>query len=72
MDRWNIVVTLNYLPAATEAQIVLAKNGRYDKPEGKKLVDMVRSPTDPQGLHQRRHLDRDEPAHGHHLGAEQR
>jgi cobaltochelatase CobS len=26
MDRWNIVITLNYLPAATEAQIVLAKS----------------------------------------------
>ena len=25
MDRWNIVVTLNYLPAATESAIVLAK-----------------------------------------------
>ena len=39
MDRWNIVVTLNYLPAATEAQIVLAKSGEYDKPDGKKTVD---------------------------------
>src|SRR6266513_4135415 len=34
MDRWNIVVTLNYLPAAIEAQIVLAKSGEYDKPDG--------------------------------------
>src|SRR5690242_11994441 len=43
MDRWNIVATLNYLPAATEAQIVLAKSGEYDKPEGKRTVeDMVR------------------------------
>ena len=43
MDRWNIVVTLNYLPAATEAQIVLAKSGEYDKPDGKQLVEnMVR------------------------------
>jgi cobaltochelatase CobS len=43
MDRWNIVVTLNYLPAATEAQIVLAKSGEYDKPGGKETVDnMVR------------------------------
>ena len=25
MDRWNIVVTLNYLPAATEAKVVLSK-----------------------------------------------
>jgi cobaltochelatase CobS len=43
MDRWNVVVTLNYLPAAVEAQIVLAKSGEYDKPGGKKTVDsMVR------------------------------
>ena len=43
MDRWNIVVTLNYLPAATEARIVLAKSGEYDKPEGKEVVEkMVR------------------------------
>ncbi|OYY88943.1 MAG: cobaltochelatase subunit CobS [Sphingomonas sp. 28-66-16] len=43
MDRWNIVVTLNYLPAAVEAQIVLAKSGEYDKPHGKEVVDnMIR------------------------------
>jgi cobaltochelatase CobS len=43
MDRWNIVVTLNYLPAAIEARIVLAKSGEYDKPDGKVTVDrMVR------------------------------
>lgn len=43
MDRWNVVVTLNYLPAAVEAQIVLAKSGEYDKPGGKEVVDnMVR------------------------------
>jgi len=35
MDRWNIVVTLNYLPAAVEAQIVLAKSGEYDHAGGK-------------------------------------
>ncbi|MBU3076973.1 cobaltochelatase subunit CobS [Sphingomonas quercus] len=38
MDRWNIVVTLNYLPAEVEARIVLAKSGEYDKPDGQKLV----------------------------------
>ena len=43
MDRWNVVVTLNYLPAAVEARIVLAKSGEYDKPDGKAVVDnMVR------------------------------
>ncbi|NUT01357.1 MAG: cobaltochelatase subunit CobS [Sphingomonas sp.] len=38
MDRWNIVTTLNYLPAAVEAQIVLAKSGEYDNPDGKEAV----------------------------------
>src|SRR5688500_9292745 len=43
MDRWNIVVTLNYLPAATEARIVLAKSGEYDHEGGKKVVeDMIK------------------------------
>lgn len=39
MDRWNIVVTLNYLPAATEAKIVLAKAGEFDTATGHKTVD---------------------------------
>ena len=38
MDRWNIVTTLNYLPAETEAQIVLAKSGEYDRDGGKEEV----------------------------------
>jgi len=43
MDRWNLIVTLNYLPAETEARIVLAKSGEYDHPGGKKIVeDMVK------------------------------
>src|SRR5690348_7494879 len=41
MDRWNIVTTLNYLPAAVEAQIVLAKTGEYDEPGGKAIVDKM-------------------------------
>src|SRR4028119_264931 len=41
MDRWSIVTTLNYLPAATEAQIVLAKSGEYDKPDGRKTVEQM-------------------------------
>ena len=31
MDRWNIVVTLNYLPAATESAIILAKVPNTDE-----------------------------------------
>jgi cobaltochelatase CobS len=41
MDRWNIVTTLNYLPAAVEAQIVLAKSGEYDKPDGRATVEKM-------------------------------
>src|SRR4029453_3275218 len=38
MDRWNLVAVLNYLPAETEAQIVLAKSGEYDRDGGKEEV----------------------------------
>jgi len=41
MDRWNIVSTLNYLPAAVEAQIVLAKSGEYDNADGKATVEKM-------------------------------
>jgi cobaltochelatase CobS len=41
MDRWNIVVTLNYLPAAVEAQIVLAKSGEYDHEGGRAEVERM-------------------------------
>ncbi|QHL89897.1 cobaltochelatase subunit CobS [Sphingomonas changnyeongensis] len=41
MDRWNLVVTLNYLPAAVEAQIVMAKSGEYDSADGKKQVEQM-------------------------------
>lgn len=39
MDRWNIVVGLNYLPAETERQIVLAKNPDTD---AKLVADMIK------------------------------
>ena len=41
MDRWNIVVTLNYLPAETEARIVLAKSGEYDHEGGREEVERM-------------------------------
>ena len=41
MDRWNLVVALNYLPAATEAQVVLAKSGEYDHEGGRKEVESM-------------------------------
>jgi cobaltochelatase CobS len=39
MDRWNIVVALNYLPAKTEQSIVLAKSPDTDP---KVVADMVK------------------------------
>ncbi len=43
MDRWNIVVTLNYLPHDTEVEIVLAKAPSYRTTEGRKKISaMVR------------------------------
>ncbi len=39
MDRWNIVVGLNYLEAATEQKIVLAQNAKADP---KLVADMVK------------------------------
>ncbi len=38
MDRWNIVVTLNYLPHDDEVRIVLAKAPSYETPEGREKV----------------------------------
>ena len=75
MDRWSIVSTLNYLPHDDEAKIVLAKAKSFDKSEAKrKIVSQhgARRRPDALGLHQRRPVDRDEPAHGHHLGGERR
>ena len=43
MDRWSIVVALNYLPHDDEVNIVLAKAKAYDSEEGRQAVsNMVR------------------------------
>ncbi|MCC0023825.1 MAG: cobaltochelatase subunit CobS [Hyphomicrobiaceae bacterium] len=43
MDRWSLVVTLNYLPHEKEVEIVLAKAKHYQNAEGQKIVsNMVR------------------------------
>jgi cobaltochelatase CobS len=41
MDRWNIVVGLNYLPAQVEAQIVLAKSEGTDAAEVANMVKVA-------------------------------
>ena len=43
MDRWNIVVTLNYLPHDDEVDIVLAKAKSWNNEAGRKIIgNMVR------------------------------
>jgi cobaltochelatase CobS len=43
MDRWNIVATLNYLPAEQEIDIVLARVPAFKTDEGRKTISsMVR------------------------------
>jgi cobaltochelatase CobS len=43
MDRWSIVVTLNYLPHDEEVNIAAAKVKSFDTPEGRqRLSNMVR------------------------------
>jgi cobaltochelatase CobS len=43
MDRWSIVVTLNYLPHDDEVNIVLAKSKEFNNDAGRKTVsNMVR------------------------------
>lgn len=41
MDRWNVVVTLNYLSHDTEASIVLAKMPELDNEQGKKDISRM-------------------------------
>jgi cobaltochelatase CobS len=41
MDRWQIVSTLNYLPARTEERIVLARVPECATPEGRELVALM-------------------------------
>jgi cobaltochelatase CobS len=38
MDRWSMVVTLNYLPHDAECEIVLAKNADFRTPEGQTTI----------------------------------
>lgn len=41
MDRWNIVSTLNYLPAETEAGVVLSKAGATDPEIVRKMIKVA-------------------------------
>jgi cobaltochelatase CobS len=72
MDRWSIVTTLNYLPHDNEVAIVLAKAKQLSRRQGQghRQQDGARRRHDAPRLHQRRPVDRDEPAYGDHLGRE--
>ena len=74
MDRWSIVVTLNYLPHDDEVNIVLAKVKcwQHRRQAQDRLQHGARRRPDAQRLHQRRPVHGDEPAHGDHLGGERR
>jgi cobaltochelatase CobS len=41
LDRWNLIVTLNYLSHAKETEIVLARVPEYDTKQGRKLIDSM-------------------------------
>ncbi len=41
IDRWNIVATLNYLPAEDEANIVLARVPSMDNQRGRDIIDSM-------------------------------
>src|SRR5829696_7605961 len=41
MDRWNIVVTLNYLAHDEEVKIVLAKVPAFDTEDGRRLISAM-------------------------------
>jgi len=41
MDRWQIVATLNYLPAATEMRIVLARVPQMESASGRELIERM-------------------------------
>jgi cobaltochelatase CobS len=70
MDRWSLVATLNYLSHDAETAIVLSKAPRARPPEHR--PDGHRGGSDPHRIHERRSVDRDEPADRDQLGAKRR
>jgi cobaltochelatase CobS len=71
IDRWNIVATLNYLPADEEVAIVLARVPAWPADTGRALVRAWwRGRADAQRLRRRRPEHADVAAHRDHLGRE--
>ena len=72
MDRWNIVVTLNYLAHDREVDVVLARCPEYRNAEGRaprQRDGRARQPDAPR-VHRWRPVHGHVAAHGRHLGAE--
>ena len=75
MDRWSIVATLNYLPHDDEVGIVLSKAKALREDGGQEEACQQHGAgrgSDAPGVHQRRSLDRDEPAYRPDVGRERR
>ena len=74
MDRWSIVSALNYLPHArgNRHRAGQVQELRHRKGPEDHRQHGARCRSHPQRLHAGRCLNRDEPAHRHHLGAERR
>jgi hypothetical protein len=74
IDRWNIVASLNYLPADEEIAIVQARVPSLADDAGTQARrgDGGRGRSHAQGLRGGRPLDADVAAHRHHLGRERR
>ena len=72
MDRWNIVVTLNYLEHDREVDVVLARCPEYRNAGGPRAGrrDGGAGQPDAARVRRRRPLDGHVAAHGRHLGAE--
>ena len=72
MDRWNIVATLNYLPRAEEAGIVLARVPELadDGRDARWSKRWSAWPSSRARASRRRPVDADVAAHGDHLGGE--
>ena len=72
MDRWNIVVTLNYLAHDREVEVVLARCPEYRNAEGRATVERDGGAGQPDAprVCRRRSLHGDVAAHGRHLGRE--
>jgi cobaltochelatase CobS len=72
MDRWSIVTTLNYLPTSRSRHRAVQGQGSRTMAGKKTISNMVRLADMTRNAFIRRSVDRDEPAHGDHLGGKRR